>query len=110
VVRKVATRLLASDSVVVTTADTGFQTVSACSVEMPDIIILDCALPDMPSVDIISQIRALPGGKESRIYLCLAEIDVTKIMRAKRAGAYGYLLKPFNRESISEILPSTSVG
>ena len=53
---------------------------------------------------------ALPGGKESRIYLCLAEIDVTKIMRAKRAGAYGYLLKPFNRESISEILPSTSVG
>ncbi|MBA8900525.1 response regulator [Phyllobacterium sp. P30BS-XVII] len=109
VVRKVATRLLASDNVVVTTADTGFHTVSACSVEMPDIIILDCALPDMPSVDIITQIRALPGGTATRIYLCLAEIDVTKIMRAKRAGAAGYLLKPFNRESISGILPSATV-
>ncbi|QND53869.1 response regulator [Phyllobacterium sp. 628] len=108
VVRKVAKRLLASDTVVVTTADTGVQTVSACSVEMPDIIILDCALADMPSVDIITQIRALPGSETTKIYLCLAEIDVTKIMRAKRAGAAGYLLKPFNRESISEILPQAS--
>ncbi|MEK1853928.1 MAG: response regulator [Phyllobacterium sp.] len=105
VVRKVARRLIASGTTVVTTADTGFQTVAACSVEMPDVIILDSALSDMPAVDIITQVRALPGGENSKIYLCLPEIDVTKIMRAKRAGAAGYLLKPFNRASITEILP-----
>ncbi|PSH64723.1 MULTISPECIES: response regulator [Phyllobacterium] len=105
VVRKVARRLIAGDTTVVTTADTGFQTVAACSVEMPDLIILDSALADMPATDIIAQIRALPGGENSKIYLCLPEIDVTKIMRAKRAGAAGYLLKPFNRASIAEILP-----
>ena len=110
VVRKVARRLLASDTTIVTTADTGFQTVAACSVEMPDIIVLDSALADVPAPDLIAQIRALPGGLNSKIYLCLPEIDVTKIMRAKRAGAAGYLLKPFNRASIAEILPQAPLA
>lgn len=109
VVRKVARRLIASDTIVVSTADTGYQTVAACSVEMPDVIILDDDLSDMPAPEVISQIRALPGGENSSIYLCLPEVDITKIMRAKRAGAAGYLLKPFNRASIAEILPQIAV-
>jgi two-component system chemotaxis response regulator CheY len=32
--------------------------------------------------------------------LCLTEIDIGAIMRAKRAGAEGYLLKPFNRPQL----------
>jgi two-component system, chemotaxis family, chemotaxis protein CheY len=109
VVRKVANRLIASDTVVVTMADTGYQTVAACSVEMPDMIILDDGLSDMPATEIIKQVRALPGGENTRIYLCLPEIDVTRIMRAKRAGATGYLLKPFNRASITEIMPPIEI-
>ncbi|SDO80793.1 two-component system, chemotaxis family, response regulator CheY [Phyllobacterium sp. YR620] len=110
VVRKVARRLIASETTVVTTADTGFQTVAACSVEMPDIIILDSAIADMPAADVIAQVKSLPGGANSKIYLCLPEIDLAKIMRAKRAGAAGYLLKPFNRASIAEILPQVPVA
>lgn len=109
VVRKVANRLIASDMVVVTTADTGYQTVAACSVEMPDMIVLDDGLSDMPATEIIKQVRALPGGEKTRIYLCLPEIDVARIMRAKRAGATGYLLKPFNRASIAEIMPPIEI-
>ncbi|MBZ9604088.1 response regulator [Phyllobacterium chamaecytisi] len=109
VVRKVARRLIANETTVVTTADTGYQTIAACSVEMPDIIILDDALSDMPAPEIISQVRALPGGENSKIYLCLPEVDLSRIMRAKRAGAAGYLLKPFNRVSIAEILPPVPV-
>ncbi|WP_244423921.1 response regulator [Phyllobacterium sp. YR531] len=110
VVRKVADRLISSDKVVVTMADTGYQTLAACSVEMPDMIILDDGLIDMPAPEIIKQIRALPGGEHTRIYLCLPEMDIAKIMRAKRAGASGYLLKPFNRASIAEIMPSIELG
>ncbi|MEI4480079.1 MULTISPECIES: response regulator [unclassified Phyllobacterium] len=110
VVRKVAGRLISSHKVVVTTADTGYQTVAACSVEMPDMIILDDGLIDMPATEIIQTIRALPGGDSTKIYLCLPEMDITRIMRAKRAGAAGYLLKPFNRASLAEIMPPIEVG
>jgi two-component system chemotaxis response regulator CheY len=108
VVRKVAHRLLSNETTVVTLVDSGYQAVAACSVEMPDMIILDDDLSDMPAPEIIKQIRALPSGEHSRIYLCLPEVDVTKIMRAKRAGAAGYLLKPFDRASITEILPQSA--
>ncbi len=33
---------------------------------------------------------------------CLTEVDIGAIMRAKRAGAQGYLLKPFNRSQLLE--------
>src|SRR5688572_20909445 len=105
VVRKVAVRLISSDKGVVTTADTRYQTVAASSVERPDMIILDDGLIDMPATEIIQTIRALPGGDSTKIYLCLPEMDITRIMRAKRAGAAGYLLKPFNRASLAEIMP-----
>ena len=61
VVRKVARRLIANETTVVTTADTGYQTIAACSVEMPDIIILDDALSDMPAPEIISSGACLAG-------------------------------------------------
>ena len=37
-----------------------------------------------------------------RIMVCLTEVDIGAIMRAKRAGAEGYLLKPFNRPQLSQ--------
>lgn len=34
--------------------------------------------------------------------ISLVEVDIGAIMRAKRAGAQGYLLKPFNRSQLIE--------
>ncbi|TIT48885.1 MAG: response regulator, partial [Mesorhizobium sp.] len=38
------------------------------------------------------------------------EVDVASIMRAKRAGAQGYLLKPFNRPQLLECFRTLSVA
>ncbi|TIU51063.1 MAG: response regulator, partial [Mesorhizobium sp.] len=37
-----------------------------------------------------------------QILISLVELDIASIMRAKRAGAQGYLLKPFNRPQLLE--------
>ncbi|WP_420962537.1 response regulator [Brucella sp. IR073] len=97
VIRKVARRILSDGAFTIADAANGSQAIEQCMMEMPDVILLDSDLPDLPTLDIIGAIREMPGGREARIVLCLNEVDVTKIMRAKRAGASGYMLKPFDR-------------
>ncbi|RCS25596.1 response regulator [Phyllobacterium salinisoli] len=97
VIRKVAKRILSDGVMVVADAANGSQAIEECMAEMPDVILLDSDLPDLPTLEIISAIREMPGGKRARIVLCLNEVDLPKIMRAKRAGAFSYMLKPFDR-------------
>lgn len=98
VIRKVAKRILSDADMVVSEAESGARALAMCSSEMPDIVVLDSNLPDMQASEIISAVRAMENGKKPRIILCLPEVDLVKIMRAKRAGASGYILKPFDRE------------
>lgn len=97
VIRKVVKRILSDIDMTVVEAENGSSALGFCGAEMPDIIVLDSNLPDMQPNDVISTIRGMPNGKKPRIILCLPEVDLVKIMRAKRAGASGYILKPFDR-------------
>ena len=69
---------------------------------MPDIIVVDGSLHDMSAVEFIRRVRAIEAPVRPQIAICLTEVDIAAIMRAKRAGAQGYLLKPFNRPQLLE--------
>ena len=100
VIRKVAKRILGSADLTITEASTGFDAVAMCAADMPEIIVVDGALHDMTVVEFIRRIRAIETPVKPRIAICLTEVDIGAIMRAKRAGAQGYLLKPFNRPQL----------
>jgi two-component system chemotaxis response regulator CheY len=76
---------------IVIEAATGLDAVEMCAAEMPDVIIVDAALPDMQAEDLIRRVRAMEGAVKPQILISLVEVDVGSIMRAKRAGAQGYL-------------------
>ncbi|TIS61979.1 MAG: response regulator, partial [Mesorhizobium sp.] len=88
--------------IVVAEAATGLDAIEICSGDMPDVIVVDGGLPDMQAVDLIRRIRAIESPVKPQILVSLVEVDVGSIMRAKRAGAQGYLLKPFNRAQLLE--------
>jgi len=100
VVRKVAKRILGGPDMLVVEAANGTEALDLCGTEMPDIIVVDNALPDMESVELIRRIRAIPSPIKPRIAICLVEMDIGAIMRARRAGAQDYLLKPFDRAQL----------
>jgi two-component system chemotaxis response regulator CheY len=100
VIRKVAKRILGSSELVVIEASTGVEAIGMCTADMPDIIVVDGALQDMSAVDFIRTVRSLDSPLKPQIVICLTEVDIGAIMRAKRAGAQGYLLKPFNRPQL----------
>lgn len=100
VIRKVAKRILSGLDLQIMEASTGFDAIALCAGDMPEIIVVDSALPDMTSVEFIRRVRGIDSPVKPQIAVCLTEVDVGAIMRAKRAGAQGYLLKPFDRPQL----------
>ena len=102
VIRKVAKRILGGPDMLVIEASSGSQALDMCHAEMPEIIVVDSVLPDMTAVEFIQHVRGIPAPLKPQIVLSIIEVDIGAIMRAKRAGAQGYLLKPFNRAQLLE--------
>jgi len=97
VIRKVAKRILTSADMTVIEAASAGEALFMCQAEMPGIIVVDESLPDMTAEQFIREVMAIAGPVKPNVVLCLTELNVGTVMRAKRAGAKGYILKPFNR-------------
>jgi two-component system chemotaxis response regulator CheY len=100
VIRKVAKRILGGPDMLVVEAGTAAEGLYMCEADMPHIIVADGTLPDMSTVDFIRQVMAIEADHKPQILICVTEFDVGAIMRAKRVGAKGYILKPFNRPQL----------
>lgn len=102
VIRKVAKRILGGPDMLVVEAGSGIEALDMCRAEMPAFIVVDSGLADMSAVEFIQRALTMSDYSKPQIVLCLTEVDIGAIMRAKRAGAQGYLLKPFNRAQLLE--------
>ncbi|MFA5491185.1 MAG: response regulator [Candidimonas sp.] len=102
VIRKVASRILSGSDMIVQEAATGGDALVMCAAQMPDVAIIDARLSDMAADGLIRQICGLNVFAKPYIFLCMTEFDVGAIMRARRAGARGHILKPFNRSQLLE--------
>ncbi|NMG40269.1 response regulator [Chelativorans sp. ZYF759] len=102
VIRKVARRILEGPDMIIVDASHGDEALAMCTAQMPDIILVDNNLPDMAGVDFIRSVTAIDASCKPDILLSMTQLDIGTIMRAKRAGAKGYMLKPFNRPQLLE--------
>ena len=89
VIRKVAKRILGGSDLMVIEASSGQEAAHMCEA-------------DMPATDLIRRIKSIQSPIVPHIAICLTEVDVPTIMRAKRAGAQSFILKPFNRSQLLE--------
>ncbi|PHP67300.1 hypothetical protein CSC94_09670 [Zhengella mangrovi] len=102
VIRKVAKRILSSETLRILEAENGSMGLAVCRSELPEYIILDATLPDYTPTEFITTLKGwVEADRMPVILVLLHELDIVPIMRAKRAGAAGYLLKPFDRESLT---------
>ena len=105
VVRTVASRIMMRGrDVHVLEAPTARSGFDICADNMPEIVIVDGDLPDRPGVELLEELCELDHNDRSSVLLLLSEMDLSSIMRAKRAGAAGFLLKPFDRTSFLEVV------
>ena len=104
VIRKVARRILENLGFVVVEADDGQSALHLCSTNMPDAVLLDWDLPDMPGLDVAHSISQMPGAESCKIIYMTSALLIPEMTRAKRAGASSFMMKPFNRKIIADKL------
>ena len=105
VIRTVASRILGNHAgLTLLEAPTARAGYDICADNLPELVIVDSDLPDEKGIDLLERIVALDHRGATSVILLLSEVDLSAIMRAKRAGAAGFLLKPFDRETVLDVL------
>ena len=93
---------------VVGTAATGEDGVALARREKPDVALVDLGLPKMSGEDVIATIRQeLP--KTACIALTAVDIPA-RVLAAMRAGAAGYILKPFHAAELARAVEDVLSG
>jgi two-component system chemotaxis response regulator CheY len=61
-----------------------------------DLVISDVNMPGLDGISLVSALRALPGYRLTPLLLLTTESSQEKKLEGKRAGATGWIVKPFN--------------
>lgn len=103
-IRKVASRILEDMSFRTSEANTAAAALQVCRSEMPDCIVVDWQMPDCDGLALMAEMRKLPGGDQPQILYLTSENDRVQIARAVRSGANGYMMKPFDGETVARAM------
>ncbi len=92
----------------------GLGTVAASSAEealsaleggvKPDMVITDLNMGGMSGIQLVREIRKIPGHQFMPIVLLSTESEQTKRNDAKSAGATGWMVKPFQPQSLLRVV------
>ncbi|UZE94957.1 response regulator [Alkalimarinus alittae] len=65
-----------------------------------DLVLSDVNMPVMDGLTLVKELRALPEYKFTPILMLTTESTLDKKMEGKKAGATGWLVKPFNPDQL----------
>ena len=87
---------------VVGEATDGEQALSMVSKVKPDIILLDVVMPKMNGLQTLPKLREI--GFAGMIFMLTNESEHEVVDQAMKLGANGFIVKPFNANSIMDVL------
>ncbi len=100
VIRMVARKILEELGFSVSEAEDGAQALDMCKRAIPDGVLVDWQMPVMDGIEFLTELRRLPGGRDTAVILCTTENTVEHIKQAIAAGADEYIMKPFDSDII----------
>lgn len=68
----------------------------------PDLVFLDITMPGKPGMDVLRDI--LEEDESARVIMCTAVGQDSIMTQAIKAGAYDYIIKPFETERLLELV------
>ena len=78
----------------------GLEGLEVLAAEGADVVITDINMPRLDGFGVIEGVRANPDHRATPILVLTTESDATKKERARKAGATGWIVKPFNPEKL----------
>ena len=94
--------LTESDFKVVGEAGNGLQAIEMAKLLQPDIITLDITMPEMDGIQAIEKI--LEVSPNSKIIMCSAMGQHSKVVEAIKKGAKDFIIKPFEKTRVLQAI------
>ena len=109
IIREIAARIVGDLGVEPVEAENAGEAIELCRDRKVDAVLLDWDLPHMGALDFLRGAASLDADKKPEIVLVATENDPQQFTLAKAAGAANHILKPFDRQSVHEILANIGV-
>jgi DNA-binding NtrC family response regulator len=102
--RNTLARVLRQRDIVVETAESGFTALDMLERSPFDVVMVDVRMPGMTGPQFLQRVKA--AGYPVEVLMMTAFADITTTVSAVKAGAYGFLTKPFvsNESVVIEVL------
>jgi two-component system response regulator HydG len=91
-------KLLRQENYAVVTAESGKEALALAAENAPDVVVTDLNMPGMDGVELLVKLRE--QDRELPVILATALGEVESAVRAMRAGAEDYLIKPIDFEAL----------
>lgn len=83
-------------------AENGVEAVEVYKEKEPDLVLMDIVMPIKDGIDATGEIKEFDS--DSRIIMCTSIGQEEKMKAAVKAGADGYITKPFQKPSVMEAI------
>jgi two-component system chemotaxis response regulator CheY len=81
-------------------AEDGTRGLERFAVERPALVITDLHMQDMDGIELTRSIRARADGRAVPIFILTTETAPERKTQGRKAGATGWMVKPFNSERL----------
>jgi two-component system chemotaxis response regulator CheY len=85
-------------------ADDGVQAIDMLAIETPDVIITDINMPRLDGFGFIGEVRSNPKYRAIPILVLTTENSPEMKERARKSGATGWLVKPFDTAKLTDAI------
>ncbi len=103
-IRELVTTLCAERGVEVTAVADGRAALRAARERRPDLVLLDIVLPVLDGISVCRLLKAEPATKQVPVYMLSARVRDADRAAATKAGADGYLEKPFRAAALFALI------
>jgi CheY-like chemotaxis protein len=104
---KLLHRLLNDAACDLVSAMDGSEAMSALRNRLPDLILMDVQLPDVDGIELTRRIRTNARFAQIPVVMVTGQSDKNVVVQSVKAGAAGFLVKPFNKETLLGKIVST---
>ncbi len=103
-VRKLISGKLEKSGHHVVCAGDGVEALECLEAGLPDLVLLDIAMPRMDGYEVCKKIRANPAAKDLPVVMISGKDGFFDKVRGRMAGSTGYVTKPFGPETLMKAL------
>jgi two-component system chemotaxis response regulator CheY len=102
--RRMVSATLSAAGYSVQQAADGCEALELARREAFDLVVTDINMPNMDGIQLIEQLRALEGYKSVPLLVLTTEANAQRKTQGRRAGATGWLVKPFNPQLLVSVV------